>query len=165
MKTAQQWIQHLELQQHPEGGWYKETYRSDLKLPAESIAMQGPRAAATVIYFLLQGHEKSHFHRIQSDEHWFFHGGSTLNIHILNNNASKENYRCLPLGPTHLQQWVPAKQWFAAELQAPTPEAFALMSCVVAPGFDFADFALARADALQQQYPEHRELVKRLCLN
>lgn len=157
--TARQWIDHLELERHPEGGWYKETYRSALQLPAEATDQQGPRAAATVIYFLLQHQERSHFHRIASDEHWFFHGGQALHIHVL-----QQDYTRLDLGLQQPQAWVPAGAWFAAELVVPEPEAFALVSCVVAPGFDFADFELAQASALQTEYPQQAALIQRLCL-
>lgn len=157
--TAQQWIEHLKLERHPEGGWYTETYRSGLQLPAVATGQQGARAAATVIYFLLQHQERSHFHRIASDEHWFFHGGAPLHIHVL-----QQDYTCMDLGPGHPQAWVPAGAWFAAELVVPESDAFALVSCVVAPGFDFADFELAQASPLQAEYPQQAALIQRLCL-
>lgn len=161
--SASEWIEKLKLTRHPEGGWFRETYRSALEILAESTQQAGSRSASTVIYFLLQHKEYSHFHRIASDEHWFFHAGSTLSIHVL--KASSPNYICLELGPESPQQWVPAKDWFAAELQSSDPDAFVLVSCVVAPGFDFADFELARADTLSPHYPEHKALIERLCLH
>ena len=118
---------------------------------------------ATVIYFLLQADEYSHFHRIASDEHWFFHAGSALSIHVLNH--AEPDYVCLELSPTNPQQWVPAQNWFAAELSSSDPDAFVLVSCVVAPGFDFADFELAQASVLAPNYPGHEALIKRLSLS
>lgn len=162
MKSAQDWIRELDLQQHPEGGWFKETYRSALKLPASVLPLQAAeRHCATVIYFLLQAPDVSRFHRIAADEHWFFHCGSPLTIHILDSpNASNPPYSQLQLGPDQLQTWVPAGLWFGASVDEAS--GYALVSCVVAPGFDFTDFELAKRSDLLRLYPAQQTLIQNL---
>lgn len=129
-------IQALELAPHPEGGWYRETWRA--------AAAPGERAAGTAILFLLEAHERSHWHRVDADEHWFWHGGAPL---ILSVAAEGKAARDLLLGPDVLagqmpQGWVPAYHW-----QAATPQGgWTLVSCTVTPGFDFSGFTLASPD-------------------
>ena len=156
MRSAQDWIQTLGLQEHPEGGWFKETYRSGLILPASALPQQAERHCATVISFLLAAPDVSHFHRIAADEHWFFHAGSPLTIHLLENGRHQQQQ----LGPDHLQAWVPADTWFGATVDQ--ADAYALVSCVVAPGFDFADFELAKSSDLLALYPEQQAIIQRL---
>ncbi len=159
MKSAQDWIQELDLQQHPEGGWFKESYRSDLILPATALpTQQAERNCATVIYFLLASPDVSHFHRIAADEHWFFHCGSPLTVHIL--EKSDPSYRQLHLGPNQHQAWVPAGLWFGASVDEPA--GYSLVSCMVAPGFDFDDFELAKRSDLLELYPEQQAIIQRL---
>lgn len=129
-------IDRLGLAAHPEGGWYRETWRAD-SAPEE-------RAGGTAILFLLEAHERSHWHRVDADEHWFWHAGAPL---ILSIAAPGKATRDLLLGPDILdgqmpQGWVPAHHW-----QASTPQGgWTLVSCTVTPGFDFASFSLAPPD-------------------
>ncbi|GEO07026.1 hypothetical protein AAE02nite_46900 [Adhaeribacter aerolatus] len=166
--TAQNYIRYLNLAPHPEGGFYKETYRAaenipHVSLPARFAPATGDRSFATAIYFLLPAGEFSAFHRIKSDECWHFYAGGSLYIHVLDSSG---NYTRLQLGANlangeTFQAVVPAGAWFASE---PAPGTnFALVGCTVAPGFDFADFQMAKADELGQLYPEQVELVNRLC--
>lgn len=127
-------IAHLGLQPHPEGGHYKETFRS----APESDAREG-RAACTTIHYLLKRGESSHWHRVDADEVWCFHAGEPLELRI-SDGASIQT--CILSGDalTHSPQVVvPAGQWQAAK---PTGD-FALVSCVVAPGFEFSGFEMA----------------------
>lgn len=156
---AADYIKHLELLPHPEGGYYKETYRSAATMEANG----GLRNVSTSIYYLLQQGDFSGFHRIKSDECWHFYAGSTLLVHVIDEEGA---YTCIRLG-NHLEQHeqlqavVPAGAWFASE---PAPgTAFALVGCTVAPGFDFADFEMAQQAPLLQQFPAHREIISRLC--
>lgn len=140
-----QLIRALELVPHPEGGHYRETYRAQDLVPTP----RGPRAASTAILFLLAAGEASHWHRIHSDEAWHHHGGGRLLIYELSPGGSTRRTGLglnLAAGdrPQHV---VPAGSWFAAEPAPASP--WSLMSCTVAPGFDFRDFALARPDALE----------------
>lgn len=162
-KDAAYWINRLKLKEHTEGGWFCETYRSKLLLDREALseAHSGDRAAMTAIWFLLNGDEKSHFHRLCSDELWFFQVGRPLNVYIINFEGVLQ---CIRIGEGHcLQAVIPANHWFAAELQ--DKQSFALVSCVVAPGFDFNDFELANRQKLLGQYPQHQDLIKRLTYN
>ncbi|KAA5548818.1 cupin domain-containing protein [Adhaeribacter rhizoryzae] len=166
--TAQDYIQHLNLLPHPEGGYYRETYRAtenipNAGLPARFGPTTGNRSFATAIYFLLPAGEFSAFHRIKSDEGWHFYAGGPLYIHVLDPSGQ---YTRLQLGPDLangeiFQAVVPAGAWFASE---PAPgTTFALVGCTVAPGFDFRDFEMAKAKDLGPLYPEQSELINRLC--
>lgn len=163
--TAESLIKNLELSPHPEGGFYKETYRAAESIDAGCLPGRfgGSRSFATAIYFLLQQGDFSAFHKIKSDECWHFYAGGTLHVHIIYENKS---YQKVALGPgldkgEVFQFVVPAGAWFASE---PAPEsAFSFVGCTVAPGFDFNDFEMARQDDLLRGYPQFRELVSRLC--
>lgn len=152
---AEHWIQTLELQRHPEGGWYRETYRSDQQVETPA----GPRPASTAIYFLLGAGEASHFHRLSSDEIWHFYAGGPLTIHLL----TESGYQQLPLGPEHLQAVVPAHTWFAAEPDTQTDSC--LVGCTMAPGFDFADFELGNKTDLSALFPAQKALIDKLALD
>lgn len=154
---VKQLISKLGLIDHPEGGYYKETYRSDdsIKTP------NGERNVCTVIYFLLTSTHVSKFHKIQSDEHWFWHEGSPLTIHILDDGKHHQ----LSLGPINStdsspQHIVRAEKIFGSSVDE--PNSYALVSCVVAPGFDFEDFELFTEDQLVGLYPNSLEIIKRL---
>jgi len=162
---ASYFIQHLQLQPHPEGGFYKETYRSSGMISVQNLStgFTSDRRYSTAIYFLLQQGDFSAFHRIKSDECWHFYEGGTLLVHVI---TLKGEYHCIRLGRSvHedevYQAVVPAGAWFASE---PAPNSsFALVGCTVAPGFDFADFEMANATALAKEFPQHRSLIERLC--
>jgi uncharacterized protein len=163
--TAEYFIKHLQLQPHPEGGFFKETYRSDGTISSQCLPFEfdGNRQYSTAIYFLLQRKGFSAFHRIKSDECWHFYEGGTLLIHVIDVQG---NYSCIHLGRNihegeAFQFVVPAESWFASE---PAPETeFTLVGCTVSPGFDFADFEIANAKDLSKEYPQHRSLIRRLC--
>jgi uncharacterized protein len=163
--TADNLIKHLQLQPHPEGGYFKETYRSAGIIPLQSLSQNfsGDRSYSTAIYFLLQQGDYSAFHKIESDECWHFYEGSSLLIHVID---AEGNYSCVRLGRNLdkgevFQFVVPAGNWFASE---PAPgTAFSLVGCTVAPGFDFADFEMANAETLSKKYPKHNSLIYRLC--
>jgi len=163
METAQQWIDRLNLQPHPEGGWYRQTYRAPLMLPHAALpGFTGDRAASTAIYFLLAGDQFSALHRLRSDEVWHFYAGSGLVVHVI---EPDERYSELLLGSDaasgeEFQAVVPAGCWFGSSLRQ--PNTYALVGCTVAPGFDFADFEMANRDALTAQFPQHRHIIERL---
>ncbi|MDX3901198.1 MAG: cupin domain-containing protein [Sphingobium sp.] len=132
---ARAWIARLDLAPHPEGGWYRETWRG----PAEA----GQRAVGTTILFLLESHQRSHWHRVDADEHWFWHAGAPLDLSVA---GPDQPVRTIRLGIDIVsgempQGLVPAHHW-----QAAAPVAgWTLVSCTVIPGFDFAGFSLAPA--------------------
>jgi len=163
--TVQQLIKQFQLLPHPEGGYYKETYRSPEIIPDQILSRQfkGDRAYSTAIYFLLEQGNFSAFHRIESDEVWHFYAGQTLLLHIIHINGKFETIKLgndIEKGET-FQYAVPARCWFASE---PAPDTdFSFVGCTVAPGFDFDDFELAKADELSRLYPQQDELIRRLC--
>jgi predicted cupin superfamily sugar epimerase len=124
----------------------------------------GNRSFSTAIYFLLPFGNFSAFHRIKSDEVWHFYEGGVLHIHVIHPNG---DYECLKLGSNmnngeSYQLVVPANAWFASE-PVGDPGSFVLVGCTVAPGFDFSDFELAEEAALTNEFPKHKELIRRLC--
>jgi uncharacterized protein len=163
MQPAAYWIDHLELKPHPEGGFYKETYRAAESIPAAALPgrFAGARSFSTSIYFLLRSQDKSLFHRIKSDELWHFHAGSTLAIYVL----SEKGLTIHKLGSRveegdALQVVVPANTWFGAK--AMDANAYTLAGCTVAPGFDFQDFEMATTSQLRNDFPTHHEIIRQL---
>ena len=153
--SATELIQQLQLVPHPEGGHFRETYRANLMVQTP----WGERAASTAIHYLLQADEWSCWHRIRSDEAWHHHGGGALLLYEINaEGAARECRLGLNLSTgERLQHVVPAGSWFAA---TPAPGSrWSLVSCTVAPGFDFADFELADAGQLAGA----RQTIERIC--
>jgi predicted cupin superfamily sugar epimerase len=133
--------EQFDLQPHPEGGWYRETFRSSRRLTLEGY--DGERSTATAIYFLLNPGEESAWHVVKSDELWFWHAGGPLTLRLGGNGPSPGDATELTLGVApgaEPQILIPAGHWQAA---APAADEYVLVSCVVSPGFDFADFRLA----------------------
>ncbi|OGT09999.1 MAG: hypothetical protein A2X77_03310 [Gammaproteobacteria bacterium GWE2_42_36] len=162
-ETIQQIIKTLQLRQHPEGGYYKEIYRSpDTIIPPKRFESD-TRCCATGIYYFLGAGNFSMFHKINSDETWLYHHGGTLSIHVL---PSKGELITKKLGNpmTHqdaaFQVTIPAGLWFAAEVNE--PDSHVLSSCYVSPGFEFCDFELAKRDVLIQEYPRYQSIITRL---
>ena len=159
MQNPTYWINHLKLEKHPEGGYFKETYRSgDLVVNKHG----NKRAASTGIYFLITSENFSAFHKIVSDELWHHYEGSALSVYIIHPDGKLE---VLKIGKNaaageQLQGVVPAGCWFASRVD--TPDSFSLVGCTVAPGFDFDDFVLAARKELIAQYPEHHKIIEEL---
>ena len=161
-KTAQYWINKINLIAHPEGGYYCETYRSQLSIAKEALPPEftGSRLVSTAIYFLLEGENFSAFHRLRSDEIWHFYAGGTIAVHVIDPDGS---YSKIQLGSDPqagevFQAVVKAGSWFASKVR--DPKSFALAGCTVAPGFDFADFELGSRSELVKLYPQHRKLIE-----
>ena len=163
MKSIDYWIDHLGLLPHPEGGYYKETYRSPEVLAASALPNRfgGSRNYSTAIYFLLRSEDKSVFHRIKSDELWHFYQGSTLLINVLRENELQIHRLGTNLEKgDSLQVAIPANCWFASHVEM--PNGFALCGCTVAPGFDFRDFEIASREVLLKEFPGYSDVIKRL---
>jgi predicted cupin superfamily sugar epimerase len=165
MLTSDQMIQQYGLQPHPEGGWYKETYKSVEYIPATALPkrFEGDRTFSTAIYFLLRQNDFSAFHRIKSDECWHFYIGDPLVIYVIKQD---EKLDIISLGNDIsngqlFQYIVPANCWFASKPAAGSN--WCLVGCTVAPGFDFADFELAEASVLSAMYPNHKNIILQLC--
>jgi predicted cupin superfamily sugar epimerase len=164
MSTAQDWIEGLQLRRHPEGGWFRETYRSEEVLSKAALPprFDADRAFSTAIYFLLDGEEFSALHRIKQDEIFHFYDGSGLTLHVIDpvgNYATVQVGRDLAAGELP-QAAVRAGCLFGATVN--DPRSYALVGCTVAPGFDFADFAMPGRDELCRQCPQHRLVIERL---
>ncbi len=144
-------IRDYALQPHPEGGFFKETYRAPMKLPGTE------RSVCTAIYYLLPEGQRSNLHRIDADELWHFYRGDPLLIVELQKGAPPKVTR---LSAEHPQHLVPAGTWFGS-LPA-TGSAYCFVGCTVSPGFEFAHFELASRATLTAEFPEARDLVTRL---
>ncbi len=162
LQAPEDLISYYQLLPHPEGGYYKETYRSGAVIDTGSSEFPGGRHYGTAIYFLLQQQDFSAFHRIKSDEIWHFYEGGPLLIHMIDPAGNLTTIRLgrhAAEGET-FQAMVPAGSWFASE---PVSGAgFAFVGCTVAPGFDFSDFELAEKEKLCALYPQHRDIITRL---
>lgn len=166
MKSAQDWIDTLGLQPHPEGGFYRETYRSPRLLGGRS-------PISTAIYFLLRTTEVSAFHRIASDEMWhLYHVTPLTRLRVWRLTPEGRPGTFLlgtePARNEVFQEVVPAGDWFAAEVEVldggDSNQAHVLVGCTVSPGFLFEDFELAQGDELARKWPQHGELVRRLSI-
>ena len=138
------WAQRLGLSPHPEGGWFRETWRSDLTFGQSALPQDynGPRSAGTAILFLLMPGQQSAWHTVRSAELWLYHRGSPLLLEV---GREQDGATKLLLGGDidageQPQLLVPPRHWQRARPRDDEPT---LVSCIVVPGFDFADFALA----------------------
>lgn len=164
MESAEYWIKHLNLLPHPEGGYYKETYRSAEQIPSAGLPdrFPGTRHFSTAIFFLLRSSDRSLFHRIKSDELWHYHAGSPLYVYVL-----KDDLEVFTLGPNlrngeSLQVIVPANCWFGAKVAH--PDSYTLSGCTVAPGFDFNDFEIGKRNELLKTFPAHHDIIRALTI-
>jgi predicted cupin superfamily sugar epimerase len=164
MAVVNRLIKLLDLQPHPEGGLYRQTYRSEeriFRFTADQARVQ--RHASTAIYYLLRDSDYSAWHRIDADELWHFHLGDPLFIHVLNPYGELSTHvlsNPLEQPDGTFQLLVPAGHWFAAERTG--PRGFSLVGCTVAPGFEFDTFELANITELEMRHPKHRAVLQRL---
>ncbi len=165
MLTSQSIIEHYGLLAHPEGGWFKETYRSKETINQNALPERfyGNREFSTAIYFLLEKGNFSAFHKIKSDECWHFYAGDALEIFLLHDNELLEIIRLgnnIANGET-FQYVVPANVWFASRPAMGSD--FSFVGCTVAPAFDFKDFELAEKENLKTRFPKYKDLIEGLC--
>ncbi len=164
MSTIEEIIRRLSLVPHPEGGFYRETYRSDEAPAKESddLNLGRKRVWSTCIYYLLTGDTFSSFHRLWQDEIWHFYDGAACKLHMIFEDgtyAVAVTGRNLVHGEVP-QVLVPGGTWMAAEVIEKA--GYSLVGCTVSPGFDFADFELAERRKLIAEYPHYTEIIKRL---
>jgi len=162
-QKAKYWIEKLSLLKHPEGGYYKEVYRSEETILQSSLPFRfkGERCFSTSIYFLLESDDFSAFHRILSEEIWHFYKGCSLTLYVISEFG---NLSLLQLGDNpdkgeQLQIIIPRNTWFAAKINA--NNSFTLLGCTVSPGFNFNDFELADRSNLLNEFPQHEEIIKK----
>lgn len=164
MKPATYWIEKYQMQAHPEGGYFAETYRSTETIAQSALPgrFTGDRHLSTAIYFLLESHHFSALHRIQSDEVWHFYAGGALEVFVFDTDGHLEIIR-LGSDPDKgevFQAVVPAGYWFASRPAAGTT--YALVGCTVAPGFDFVDFELSTHQTVISTNPAYQTLIQEL---
>ncbi len=160
----QKLITKLELVPHPEGGYFKEIYRSDDYIKKDFLPARysQKRVFSTSIYYLLSENQVSHFHRLRSDETWHFYSGSPLIIHCINKNSAYEQIKIGSLFSENIfpQYTIKHGTWFAAEVSE--KNSYSLIGCTVAPGFEYDDFELAKRNNLVVLFPQHKEIISRL---
>ena len=157
-------ITKLDLKPHPEGGFYKETFRANMHVFVDKeIYGTNIRSAGTSIYYLLRSNEFSAWHRFKSDEVWNYHGGSSLTLHMINSETGIYSQAIIGDATdetTEPQFTIKANTWFAASVN--DTHSFSLVGCTVFPGFDFSDFEFGDREQLILQFPKLEELIERL---
>lgn len=161
---AEDYINGLKMLPHPEGGFFKENFKSEEKIHKDHLPGRyiNHRVFSTSIYFLLRSSDVSKLHRIQSDEIWYFHNGSPVKIvclsetngyyeFILGNDLSKGQ---LP------QAIVKYGEWFGAYVLE--ENSYSLVGCNVAPGFDFEDFEMGKREYLLKTFPGYEDIILKL---
>ena len=155
------WIDHLALEPHPEGGFFKHMYRSD---QASTTWDNRTRPYYTSIYFLLNQASPSHFHRLKSDEIWYYHTGEALTVHMIHLDGTYEAVKLglnLDQGEV-LQYVVPKGTIFGSSVESTESDAYSLVSCMVSPGFEYKDFELFTQAELLKDYPNHEAIIRKL---
>ena len=162
MDAIESIIQKLNLAPHPEGGYYRETYRSTLEIDPAGLEKRysGKRNCSTCIYFLLTSDSFSSFHRIKQDEIWHFYKGNPILLHLISPSGDYSNVTIgNNLEAGHLPQFVvPGGYWFAASTIG--KNGYSLVGCTVSPGFDFDDFELGGRKELISKFPQHHDIIK-----
>jgi predicted cupin superfamily sugar epimerase len=154
MQTIDSLVYDLQLLPHPEGGFYREMYRSPTIVNADGLVQ---KSAYTSIYYLLSGNDFSSWHRIKSDETWYFHSGCDVVIYFFDENKVLQTVQ-LGLDSKCLQATISASTWFAAK--PISQDSFCLVSCAVAPGFEFADFEIGQRDSLLNEFGDSLDYIK-----
>lgn len=148
-------IKELVLRKHPEGGYYRQSYISNIIVNVEGCS--GPRNISTAIYYLLAGNEFSAFHRLRSDEVWHHYAGSTLVLYAIGSDGKLSTIK---IGRHAIPQAViRAGTWFAAALD--NKKSYCLVGCTMAPGFDYRDWDLGKRDELVKMFPQHKKVIER----
>lgn len=163
MYDTNYWIKKLNLDKHPEGGYFKEVYRADELIKKEHLPERysGDRNYSTSIYFLITSESFSAFHKIKSDETWHFYYGSPLSLHIID---KKGKYCRIKIGNNPdkgevFQYTVSCGEWFAASVDE--KDSYSLLGCTVAPGFHFDDFELGKTTEMIKEFSEHASVINK----
>ena len=165
MLSVEELIRKFDLKNHPEGGYFTQSYRSSEMISQHALPSRykGDRSFSTSIYFLLPSGTVSHLHRITSDEIWHFYSGGPLELLQLHPDGNMEKVilgQDLEAGQK-VQHVVPAGCWFGARPADDSPYSF--VGCTVAPGFDFADLELADPADLCRVFPAFKKDILRFC--
>lgn len=166
IRNASYWIENLDLKAHQEGGYYKSIYTNPQMVSLEAIGINdnAERSLATSIFFLLNDADVSKFHRLKSDEMWYYHDGLPLNIYVISPEGELRIHKLgLNIENGELPQvLVPAGTIFGSSIAGDISEGYSLVGCMVSFGFDFRDFELFTETQLMELYPQHSEIIKKL---
>lgn len=166
MCNADYFIKALDMIPHPEGGFYKEVYASEENISSKELKVdfEGPRKLWTSIYFLLRDGEVSNFHRLKSDEMWYYHSGSPLTVYMINPQGEliTEQLGLNIENGEKPQVLVPKGYIFGSAMNN---KGYALVGCMVSPGFEFRDFELLKRNDLTEEYPHYQQLIHKLTLD
>lgn len=159
--SEQFWIDKLNLVPHSEGGFFRQVYKSG---QASTTWDKRERSYYTSIYFLLNQNSPSHFHRLNSDEIWYYHTGAPLTVHMIHLDGT---YQAVKLGldveqGEVLQYVVQKGVIFGSSVESDAQDAFSVVSCMVSPGFDERDFELFTQAELLADYPQHETIIHKL---
>lgn len=144
------YITSLGLEPHPEGGYFRQLFGND----------ESGKKDISTIYYMLTANDISAFHRLHDViEIWYYHAGEPLNIYVIDTDGNLLVHNLSPEG--EMQVIIRPEQWFSAEI--PSKQGFTLVGCAVAPAFSFENFELADKKELLKQYPQHSELIERMC--
>ncbi|MGI0037434.1 MAG: cupin domain-containing protein [Nitrososphaera sp.] len=154
-KDAAKWIAKLNLKKHPEGGYFRETYRSEqaVRMPG----YDGARSLSSAIYYLLAKHQLSAFHKIKSDEIWHHYAGGVLSLQIIK-DGRLSSLNLGRAGSGTPQILIEKGCWMAASISSGL---YCLVGCTVSPGFDFRDWELAKRRDLLALFPRHRAVIEK----
>ncbi|MFL0245574.1 cupin domain-containing protein [Candidatus Clostridium stratigraminis] len=163
MYTADYFVKKLDMISHPEGGFYKESFVSSENISDRrlNVVIEESRKLWTSIYFLLRDGEVSNFHRLKSDEMWYYHSGSSLTIYMITPEGeliTEELGLNIEKGEKP-QILVPKDYIFGSAMNN---EGYALVGCMVSPGFEFKDFELFERNYLLEIYPEYEQVIIKL---
>lgn len=164
MSNAETWIESLKLLPHPEGGFFREIYRSEKTIGRSALpsAYKGNRSVGTSIYYLLKSGQRSLLHRIKSDEIWHHYDGSPILLFLIHENGEFEEKLLGKdiTGGEFPQIVIKGGTWFGAFPK--NDNSFSLAGCTVHPGFDFDDFELADRENMLNDFPQLESIIKRL---
>jgi uncharacterized protein len=154
-RAATRLAKKLGLEKHPEGGYFKQTYRSDMMAAIEGF--DGPRNISTAIYYMLAGTQFSAFHRLRSDEIWHHHAGGSITLYAIDRDGKLSKTKIGREGPP--QAIMKAGTWLAAAVNS--KKSYGLLGCTMSPGFDYRDWELGERDVLVGMYPHHKKIIER----
>lgn len=163
MFSANYFIEKLQMHAHPEGGYYKESFASSENICDKDLKtkFEGERILWTSIYFLLRDGEVSNFHKLKSDEMWYYHSGSPLTIYMISPDGILTTSQLgLDIEKGEVPQVLVPKNYIFGS--AMNNEGYALVGCMVSPGFDFKDFQLFERNDLLNRYPTHKDIIMKL---
>ena len=162
MYTAKYFVEKLKMTPHPEGGYFKECYAGEDMISSNELSVdyKDTRKLWTSIYFLLEDGEVSNFHRLKSDEMWYYQAGSPLTIYMITPEGTLVTQKLgLNIAEGEMPQFLVPKGYIFGS--AMNESGYALVGCMVAPGFEFRDFELFKRSELLEKYPQYeKEIVK-----